>query len=99
MGEAKRHKLSTAGRPCACGSNKVAGQCCLSQGRWHRKPSSIDLVNTGYAERTDRCYLAHLGTCCSKLSREHLVSAAVLKEIGKDRLEVSGVPWLARGEK
>ncbi len=43
----------------------------------------------------DKCYANHLGSCSDKISKEHYISEALLKEI--NNLEVSGFKWL-KGE-
>ena len=98
MGEAKRRKASIEANPCICGSDQSAARCCFTTGRWHRAPAKIDLLSTGLVGHNDECYLGHLGVCSPKLSREHLVSDAVLKVIQKERLTVEGFPWLPPGE-
>jgi hypothetical protein len=36
--------------------------------------------------------------CVQTISREHFISAAVLKAVGSPNVALSGVPWIARGE-
>lgn len=98
MGEAKRRHLAKLNAPCVCGSDKSASGCCWTEKGWRRAASKIDLINTGFEGRQERCYLRNLGTCCDTMSGEHSISSTVLEDIGKDEVLVTGMPWLAAGE-
>jgi hypothetical protein len=45
-----------------------------------------------------RCYASRLGTCSSKITKEHYVSHGVLKRFG-DRITIIGATWLGKGPK
>ena len=44
------------------------------------------------------CYASRLGTCCSKITREHYVSHGVLKRMG-DTITIIGASWLGNKPK
>jgi hypothetical protein len=94
VGEAKQKRLSG----CRCGSTRPAATCCLTGNGWHKKPAVINLHRTGESERHVACYMRDTNACCSKKSREHLISEAVLQVLAEKQVEVSGLPWL-KGEK
>lgn len=84
--------------PCLCGSGQAAGGCCFLDGRYQRRAAKITLIDPQRAGKLSSCYLATLGSCCDKRSREHLVSEAVLKVLEKEQLVVRGLPWQAADE-
>lgn len=95
MGEAKRRRQFIASRPCRCGSPKPAGQCCFNGKRWYKAPARINLTDPTHTGKHQGCYLGGLGSCSSKLSREHLISRAVLLVLEKGGgLEAGGLPWM-----
>ncbi|MEQ8266442.1 MAG: hypothetical protein RH982_04540 [Parvibaculum sp.] len=98
MGEARNKRNRIAKGACACGSQKIADECCFLNGTWHKRPSAISLGSVDCRKANDGCYLRDYGSCSTKLSREHLVSEAVLRVIKKEGLVVSGFPWM-NGEK
>ena len=49
------------------------------------------------AKSTTKCYAAGFNDCKGGISREHYLSANILKQIG-EMIEVSGYPWLAPAE-
>jgi hypothetical protein len=95
MGEAKRRKRL----PCICGSGDPAGECCWTSHGYHKKSVVVDLRNTGLAGKHDRCYLAAMGTCDTKISGEHLISHGVLKILAEKQVELCGLPWQKPGDK
>ena len=80
--------------PCICGSRKSLQQCC---GSWllrqSKKPEVIKPPAPKSNESDTKCYLNHENDCSGPITREHYVSAAVLKEVD-GVLRVSGMPWL-----
>ena len=95
MGEAKRKRQFGL---CRCGSLRAGGECCFRNGSWFKPPSTVDLIATGFSGSHPRCYLRHLNTCSDKVSREHTISAVVLRAMGSASLRVGGASWLADGE-
>lgn len=98
MGEAKRRWLQQRVEVCACGSGKPGGDCCWTLGGWFKLPARIDLVNTGKNGNNSKCYLRHLNACSDTITGEHMISRTVLEALGKDKIRISGAPWLKEGE-
>jgi len=98
MGESKRRKRLLEAAPCLCGSERRAVDCCLVDGKYFRAPSKIDLWASAKADAMARCYLRDTDRCVGPMSREHLISAAVLRAVYVDQLVVSGFPWLPNGQ-
>lgn len=98
MGEAKQKHRAMAQAACRCGSEKLGRECCWREWGWHKSPAVINLTDTGYSGSHPRCYLNALNSCSEKLSREHVISATVLKAINQDAIDVSGFPWIKAGE-
>jgi hypothetical protein len=83
--------------PCPCGGEHPYGICCMRlDGPPLVKvpPLLPEGAETGYSHLN--CYLGHTRNCSRKLSREHYISAAVLRSI-PGGLVVSGAPWLPLG--
>lgn len=80
---------------CPCGSRRKARSChALKNGEWSAEPWRSQLAGgepTGYSH--PRCYARALEDCSTKISREHYVSAGLLKEIGEEPL-MQGLPFL-----
>lgn len=79
---------------CLCGSRRKARSChALKGGGWSAEPWRAPLVGarTGYSHPI--CYAKALADCSSKVSREHYISAGLLKEIGGNPL-MQGLPFL-----
>jgi hypothetical protein len=98
MGEAKRKRLAIAAGPCLCGSRRPAGECCLSDGKWHKAASVVKLGNTGETGSHAKCYLRELNSCSSKITGEHFISHAALRVLAEEKIDVSGFPWMKEGE-
>jgi hypothetical protein len=45
-----------------------------------------------------KCYLNGLSSCSERISKEHTISKAILKQIGSNEIKVTGFPWLQQGE-
>lgn len=98
MGEAKQRWYRQRLAPCVCGTRKLAKDCCWTPNGWFKPPVPIELVNTGNNSSNARCYLRALNSCSDKISGEHMISRTVLESLGKDKVRVSGVPWMKAGE-
>lgn len=87
--------------PCPCGSGRRADTCHVdpATGRW-QTPSYEPLLDdapTGFAHPS--CYAGVVRDCSSKLSKEHWLSAGLLREAAEGKpLRVSGMPWQDGGE-
>jgi len=94
MGAAKRKRMQL----CICGSGKSANECCLSSGRWHKKPAVVSLRNSRTITSIENCYLSHLQSCESPMSREHLISKSIINLLAKGKaIKVSGISWMPEG--
>lgn len=98
MGEARRRKKLIMSNRCGCGSGFNAGSCCFKRGFWHRESANVQLFTFSEEHSNPGCYLAPLGNCFETLSREHMISASVLRVISGETIQVSGFPWLGQGE-
>lgn len=87
---------------CPCNSGVAFDSCCLrADGAIYKSvglgppPGQI----TGLA--LARCYLGQFNDCSAKLSGEHYISQAVLRQIdtsGANAVRLGGLPWLKAGE-
>ena len=94
MGAAKRKRIQL----CICGSHKSASECCLSFGRWHKKPAVVSLRTSRTINAIENCYLSHLQSCESPMSGEHLISKSVISLLARGKgIEVSGLSWMPEG--
>jgi len=81
---------------CPCGSGRKAKFCCnIITGQWHKEPATLSppppLTNKAVAG----CYLSITNDCAGPLSREHYVSAGILRQIGSNgKSAVHGLPWM-----
>lgn len=85
---------------CPCGSHRSVRSCHRSAGGYWLAQAPVPLLadaRTGYTH--PRCYGNASQDCSSRISREHWLSASILREIlGSDTgIVISGLPWL-RGE-
>lgn len=75
--------------PCGCESGKTFGECHLRDGSvnlvW--KDMNPPLPMTG--ESVKKCHFAYTNNCGEGISREHVISKAVLKEIGTKKIDIS----------
>ncbi|WP_415940085.1 YecA family protein [Streptomyces sp. 039-1] len=82
--------------PCPCGSGRQTRRCHSdrSDGRW-LWPSATPLLagdRTGYGH--SKCYAAASNDCSEKISREHWLSADILRSITAGKtITVLGMPW------
>lgn len=82
---------------CPCGKSKEARFCCLIQGGWNKEPVSTETSEES-SHSNPKCFAGQMMGCSKKISREHSVSASVLRLLGEDGfIEVSGLKFL--GEK
>lgn len=86
--------------PCPCGSGNVAGACCMHDNGTLVAPS-VDIpvpAATGYMH--PGCYAAQLGSCSTKISREHAISRGVLELLAAGtHVDIGGVTWLSGEER
>jgi hypothetical protein len=69
-------------------------KCCIRKGRLFRRRSPTRPNRPRTGRRTAGCFASSLADCSADISREHFVSAAVLKLIGGEGLvHASGLPW------
>lgn len=78
---------------CPCGSSRRARSCHLSKnGAWIAAYPEPLLIGERTGLSHDRCYARSSLDCDSKVTREHWLSAGVLRALAP--LQVSGIPWL-----
>lgn len=94
MGQARRKRS----QPCICGSGRPAGACCYGRDGWKKSAASVRIDKTGHSGLHAKCYLSATGACSDQISKEHLISHAVLKVLAEKSIGISGVPWLKPGE-
>ncbi|MBP6212728.1 MAG: hypothetical protein KA447_06755, partial [Pyrinomonadaceae bacterium] len=75
--------------PCGCESGKLFGDCHLNSNGdiqliW--KDYNPPLPGTG--EQIRKCHFAYTNNCGAGISREHIISKAVLKELTEDRIRL-----------
>lgn len=93
MGQAKQRRE----RPCLCGAGLPAASCCYGPNGWSKSSAVVQIIQTGHSGRHAKCYLNSTEGCSDQISKEHLISQAVLKIIAEKSIEISGAPWL-KGE-
>lgn len=82
--------------PCPCGSGRQTRRCHSnrSDGRW-LWPTAVPLLagaRTGHSH--PKCYAAASKDCSEKISREHWLSADILRAIASGKtVTVVGMPW------
>lgn len=83
---------------CSCGSKRPKILCCFASLRDERAHPSIitpPVPETKYQHKS--CYMRSTKDCSQKISREHYMSASVLRLID-EMIDVSGLPWITPGE-
>jgi hypothetical protein len=99
MGEAKRRKVALENGPCFCGSSKPGNQCCFNGREWHKHAAALGLRALPPAGAIEKCYMKELGSCSGGISREHLISEAIIRLLAGDGdFTVAGLPWIPPGE-
>jgi hypothetical protein len=80
---------------CPCGSGMRAQRCHSNKtGYWQMavEPPLLDDERTGFAH--PKCYAAPSADCVEKLTKEHWLSAGIVKSAGGGKpVIVSGMPW------
>jgi hypothetical protein len=73
--------------PCPFGSGTPAHKCCWrGMGRWEKSPVGIiEAPETNFMH--ERCYLASLGNCGPKMTKEHFISRNILERITTSTLK------------
>src|SRR5690349_6272998 len=94
MGEAKRKRRG----PCPCGSQRIAVDCCLRDGRWWKAPATIRLNSGGYEGSHAKCYLRDTRSCSDVISGEHLISENALRVLDDTGICIGGFPWMGKDE-
>lgn len=69
---------------CPCESNENARHCCKRGKSWYKRPSGMTPPGPVTNFANPKCYLRATSNCCTKISREHAISATVLKTVGGD---------------
>jgi hypothetical protein len=81
--------------PCPCGSGALFVDCCLGRdGYIYKSPARRRPPPPATGVSHDGCYMGWSKDCSKHISREHFISAAVLKHLGGDKVTVKGLPWL-----
>ena len=84
---------------CPCGSGRTIKNCCLWKGELFRRASRTRPPRPKTGLGHPKCFARDLLDCSSAISREHYVSAALLREIGgqSGTVEARGMRWLGSG--
>ena len=78
---------------CPCGSGKKAKFCCLNSSRWAKTPAKISFPEPNQISNS-KCYASCLRSCSSKLSREHILSQSIQRQLGEgNKVDVFGFPF------
>jgi len=75
--------------PCGCESGRCFGECCLVDGVIRLSPATLVPPPPLTGARNKKCFFSSLSDCAGKLSRDHIVSAAVLREISPEEVTIS----------
>ena len=67
--------------PCGCGSGRRFGECHLVDGSVQVEPKEFNPPMPMTGESMKKCYFAFTNNCGGRLSREHIISQAVLRNI------------------
>lgn len=86
-GDPPKQRINIHKDLCFCKSGKIIAECCFAQIN-----TTPPAPKTGYSH--PKCYARSLGDCSSKISREHLISASVLKIFPSKGVTISGTHWL-----
>lgn len=76
--------------PCGCGSGRPFGQCHLRDGSVVISPHDIKPPGKRTFHGQPGCFLKGSHDCSQKLSRDHIVSASVLRRLTDGKLHVQG---------
>jgi hypothetical protein len=85
---------------CPCDSGKKASACCRWENRLeprpHLPPYRAGRTGTCHA----KCYAKTLHDCVTSISKEHYISAILLRRIStRGRIKIHGFPWQGKGWK
>lgn len=82
---------------CPCQSGKWGYDCCWKGSKWYKAPVGvIDVTPTGVTH--PNCYLASVGNCSSKLTKEHFVSRNILEQITSSTLKFENAGFFFGGK-
>ncbi len=92
--------MRTANREdCLCGSGRPKDECCLlSDGRYWKRPPTIDPPGPQTNYSHNNCYLRSTKNCSTSISAEHYISKHVLEAMPGPGISLHGLPWLKPGE-
>ena len=76
--------------PCGCGSGRAFGDCCLRDGKVALSPKDINPPPPSTGQRVRKCLFAWTNNCGGGISGEHLISAAVLRQISTNKITITG---------
>jgi hypothetical protein len=84
---------------CPCDSNKKSVECCLQpDGSWYKPQVDIYPAKPQTGFSNPKCYISQYNDCSRRISKEHYMSEAILRELGEIK-SISGFPWLYKKEK
>jgi hypothetical protein len=96
---ARRRLVALRQKLCRCGSERLAGTCCLQSSDWFKAPAALNLRTPSTGQSVDKCYMKELLACEGVVSAEHLISESVIRLLAGDgEFTIGGTPWLAEGE-
>jgi hypothetical protein len=84
---------------CPCRSGWMIASCCLDKtdGKLRKRVQPLPPPGPSTNFSHPGCYLRGTCDCSQDISREHYVSASLLRQIGS-AITIFGAPWLAAGE-
>jgi hypothetical protein len=84
---------------CPCKSGWMVASCCSDEGdgTLRKRIPLLQPPNPITNFSHSNCYLRDTRDCSIQISREHVLSASILRQLG-GVIVISGVPWLAPGE-
>src|SRR5690349_7934386 len=79
--------------PCGCGSGQAFGNCCLRDGKIIRPPQRINPPAPATGQSRNKCFFASNNDCGGRISGDHLISAAVLRQITTDKITIASTNY------
>jgi hypothetical protein len=76
--------------PCGCGSGRAFGDCCLHDGKITLSPKSITSPAPITGQSISNCFFNSNNDCGGGMSGDHLISAAVLRQITTEKITITG---------
>lgn len=71
---------------CPCGSGKKSYACCWrGNACWEKTPVGVTKLD-GTPFKNDRCYLWPVGSCSTKMTKEHFISRNILEKVATSTL-------------